>query len=280
MSSAPFFVRHFVRALPAIFALLAPPLLRAAPPLALANALERLRDQKSYSWEVINADPGPVAQQYQTRRGAVNTVMQNTAPHISGRIDRNGDMLIVREWSDGLKLETFIAADGAMITLTPEGWMTDKEVLNAIAEEQMLRQGATPRLRWLRQADRPNIRRPDQELVPFLKGSTPIEAVGDTFTARARLRADGSVVSEPDESEASVAITIAMNVSGGVIRDYEVKLEASRPRLRVPLTDQRIVIITYLPVTRIGIPDEARAKLRAARGTTGARAPTADATRE
>ena len=33
----------------------------AAPPAGLASALEHLRDQKSYSWEVINGDPGLVA---------------------------------------------------------------------------------------------------------------------------------------------------------------------------------------------------------------------------
>lgn len=276
MSFAAFLFRHPHCALLALSATLASPLLCAAPPLPLVNALERLRDQKSYSWEVINADPGPVAQQYRTRRGAVNTVMQNTAPHILGQIDRQGDMLIAREWSDGLKLETFIAADGAMITRTPEGWMTEKEVLNAIAEEQMLRQGLTPRLRWLRQADRPNIRRPDQELLPFLTGNAPVEAAGDTFTVRTRLRADGTVATEGEE-EAPMAITVAMNVSGGVVRDYEVKLEASQPRMRVPLTEQRIVIITYVPVTRIDLPEEARAKMPSPRATTGARPPAPDA---
>lgn len=50
----------------------------ATPPPPLARALEALRDQKSYSWEVINADPGPVAQQFPTRRGSVTLIQQTS----------------------------------------------------------------------------------------------------------------------------------------------------------------------------------------------------------
>src|SRR5882672_8937994 len=95
-----------------LLALAAGSRLRAAPPAVLAAALESLRDQKSYSWQVINGDPGPVAQNFETRRGTVTTVLQNTSPNIKGSIDLNGDVLLEREWSDGLKLETFIAANG------------------------------------------------------------------------------------------------------------------------------------------------------------------------
>src|SRR3954463_3530267 len=62
----------------------------ATPPTALASALEYLRDQKTYSWEIINGDPGPVAQQFETRRGTVTTVQQNTLPNLKGQIDRAG----------------------------------------------------------------------------------------------------------------------------------------------------------------------------------------------
>ncbi|HUR56641.1 MAG TPA: hypothetical protein VM029_02955 [Opitutaceae bacterium] len=241
----------------------------AAPPTALATALERLRDQKSYSWEVINADPGPVATQLETRRGTITTVQQNMSPHIKGSIDRNGDTLIERDWSDGLRLDTAIAADGAMITKTPEGWMTDREILSALAEERLQGQGATPRYRWLRRADRPDVRRPDQELVPFLKMPVPIEASGDTYVVRARIRADGTAVMDDDDSQPSTNVTITMNVKGGVIRDYEVKLDTSRPvtrmRVQMPMSEQRIVIITYLPITRIDLPNDARDKLKSAR---------------
>ena len=55
---------------------------RAAPPAALASALEYLRLQKSYSWEMINADPGPVAQRLETRRGNVTLVARIVPPTI------------------------------------------------------------------------------------------------------------------------------------------------------------------------------------------------------
>ncbi len=80
--------------------------LRAAPPAGLAVALEYLRDQRSYSWEMINSDPGPVAQDVETRRGKFTTVQQNFTPNLKGKLARNGDMLIEREWVDGLKLTT------------------------------------------------------------------------------------------------------------------------------------------------------------------------------
>jgi hypothetical protein len=240
----------------------------AAPPPALANALERLKDQKSYSWEVINADPGPVAQQFETRRGTVTTVQQNISPHIKGCIDRSGDMLIEREWADGIRLQTVIAADGTMITNTPEGWMTEREVLSAIAEER-LRGGMSPRHRWLRRADRPEIQRPDQELVPFLESAAKFEASGDSYVVRSHIRADGSMATGENDGQASAYIVVTMNVQGGVVRDYEVKVDSTRRmarmRIQVPVSDQRIVILTYLPTMRLDLSSEAREKLQGAK---------------
>jgi hypothetical protein len=246
----------------------------ATPPPALVSALEYLRDQKSYSWEVINGDPGPVAQQFETRRGTVTTVQQSTLPNIKGKLDRNGDMLIQREWSDGLRLDTIITADGAMVTNTPEGWMTDREILTAQAEER-LRGQPTPRYNWLRRADRPDIRRPDQELVPFLKSTNAFESNGDTFVTQLRSRAGDPSKPNDDDAEPATNVTVTMNLRGGMIRDYEVKIEgtrrATRMRVAVPVTEQRIVILTYVPVSRIDLPAQAREKLIAARAVMGGR---------
>jgi hypothetical protein len=248
-------------------------LAHANPPAALASALEYLRDQKSYSWEVINADPGPVAQQFETRRGTVTTVQQNTAPNVKGQVDRNGDMLIKREWADGLRLETVITTDGAMVTKTPEGWLTDREILTAQAEERLRGQAPTPRYLWLRRADRPDIRRPDQELVPFLKSSAEVEALADSYVIRMRSRAGDPSKPNEDDAEPGTNVTVTMNLRGGMIRDYEVRIEgtrrATRARISVPVSEQRIVILTYVPVGRIDIPYDAREKLNASRPTSG-----------
>ncbi len=239
--------------------------LSAAPPPALARALEYLRDQKSYSWEVINSDPGPVAQQFETRRGTVTTVQQNTSPHLKGQIDRNGDMLIRREWADGLRLDTIITADGAMVTNTPEGWMTDREILTAQADERIRQSAPTPRSTWLRRADRPEIRRPDQELVPFLKTNREFETNGDTYVIRLSSRTGDA----GDDTDPAASAVVTLNVKGGVIRDYEVSIaatqRATRARIAIPVSDQRIVILTYLPISRIDIPAAAREKLGAPR---------------
>jgi hypothetical protein len=248
----------------------------AAPPAALATALEYLRDQKSYSWEVINGDPGPVAQEFQTRRGTVTTVLQNTSPNIKGQIDRNGDMLIRRVWADGLQLDTVITAEGAMVTKTPEGWLTDREILTAQAEERMRGQSPTARFQWLRRADRPDIRRPDQELVPFLKSNAPIESLGDSYVAQMRSRVGDPSKPNEDDLEPGTSVSVTMNLRGGVIRDYEVKIEgtrrATRARVAIPVSEQRIVILTYVPVSRIDIPAEAREKLAATKPPGAARA--------
>jgi hypothetical protein len=249
----------------------------AAPPAGLASALEYLRDQKSYSWEVINSDPGPVAQQFETRRGTITTVQQSTSPStIKGQIDRNGDMLIRREWADGLRLDSVIAADGTMVTRTPDGWMTDREILTAQAEERLRGQSPTARFLWLRRADRPDLRRPDQELVPFLKSNADFESLGETYVARIRSRSGDPAKPNDEEAEPATNVTVTMNLRGGFIRDYEVKIEgirrATRARIAVPVSDQRIVILTYVPVSRIDIPPEAREKLAAAR-TPAARSP-------
>lgn len=249
----------------------------AAPPNALVSALEYLRDQKSYSWELINSDPGPVAQQFETRRGTVTAVQQSTSPNLKGQIDRQGATLIKREWSDGLRLDTIIAADGTMVTKTPEGWMTDREILTAQAEERLRGQTPTARYLWLRRADRPDIRRPDQELVPFLKSGGEFEATGDGYIVRLRSRAGDPSKPNDDEAEPATNVTVTMNLRGGVIRDYEVKLEGTRrtarSRLALPVSEQRIVILTYVPVNRIDIPLEAQEKLKQARAPGGARAP-------
>ena len=260
-------MRTHLRLLLLLVALL--PRLVAAPPAALASALEYLRDQKSYSWEVINSDPGPVAQQLETRRGTVTTVQQNLAPNLKGRLDRNGDMLIQREWADGLKLETVLTADGASVTLTPEGWLTDREILTAQAEERLRGQAPSNRYLWLRRADRPDIRRPDQELVPFLRSNTEFESTGDSYVARLRSRAGDPAKPNEDASEPATNVIVTMNLRGGVIRDYEVRIDATRrttrARIAVPISEQRIVILTYVPISRIDIPPEAREKLKAAR---------------
>ena len=244
------------------------PFARSAPPPALVSALEFLRDQKSYSWETINADPGPVAVQMETRRGTYTAVQQNMAPNTKGQIDRNGDTLLRREWSDGLRLDTIILKDGTSVTKTPDGWMTEKEILTAQAEESIKAQGTTQRYVWLRRADRPDVRRPDQELTPFLKSSGQFQVNGSSYTANLRLNASGDTTAGED-GEPTTNVTITMNLRGGNIRDYEIKIEGTRrtgrARVAVPVSEQRIVIITYVPISRIDIPPEARDKLQAAR---------------
>ena len=246
-------------ALPVIFL---PLLLYAAPPSELAGALERLRDQGSYSWEVINGDPGPVAQNFETRRGTVKTVQQNMSPNVKGSIDLAGETLIVREWADGMRLETLIAPDGTMVTHTPEGWLTNQEILTLQAEERLRDGGPTDRFVWLRRADRPDVRRPDQELTPLLKTNAKFEmTAGDTFVLNGRF-GEGDTQQPYD-------VTIAMHLRGGMIRDYEIILEGGQPvsraRVKVPVRDHRIVILTYVPIASVKVPAEAREKLKAAK---------------
>jgi hypothetical protein len=190
------------------------------------------------------------------------------APNTKGQIDRNGDTLLRREWSDGLRLDTIITKDGSSVTNTPEGWMTEKEILTAQADENLRGQGATPRYIWLRRADRPDVRRPDQELSPFLKSTGLFQATGSSYTANLRLNSSGDTTAGED-GEATTNVTVTMNLRGGNIRDYEIKIEgtrrAGRARVAIPISEQRIVIITYVPVGRIDIPPEARDKLQAAR---------------
>lgn len=265
----------FARRLAFVAALTAP--IAAAPPPALVRAIEHLQAQKSYSWETINSDPGPVAQQFETRRGTVVTVDRNLSPNVKGRLDRNGDMLIQREWADGLRLDTIIAADGAIVTKTPEGWFTDREILTAQAEARVQSQTATDRFQWLRRADRPDVRRPDQELGPLLRGANvDYETTAEGYIARIRSRAGDPAKPNDDDTEPATNVTLVLNLRGGVIRDYEVKIEgirrATRARVAVPISEQRIVIVTYVPVSRLDVPPEAREKLAAARAPAGNRA--------
>jgi hypothetical protein len=242
-----------------------PSLAGAAVPAALALAIDQLREQKSYSWQVINLDPGPVAQDVKTRRGVVTTVTQSTAPEVKGSVDLNGDMLLVREWADGLRLETFITAKGEMLTKTPEGWLTNQEILTAQAEERMRADTATSRAIWLRRADRPDIRRPDEELLPLLKGSMQFEEVAtDTFAARGVIRPGSSSKADEEDAAPAYEITITLRLRGGVIRDYDVSIEGTRrvARSRIAVSDHRSVVITYVPIARVNVPAEVRDRMK------------------
>jgi hypothetical protein len=247
--------------------------LPAAPPAALAAALESLRDQKSYSWQIINGDPGPVAQNFETRRGTVTTVMQNISPTIKGSIDLNGDTLIQREWTDGLKLETFITASGAVLTNTPEGWLTNQEILTAQAEERLRGGAPTPRAIWLRRADRPDVRRPDEELAPLLKAPVEFETVdSSTFIVRRDVKPATSAKNDDDDVAAEFSVTITLRLRNGAVRDYEVEVVGSRrdlrSRVKVPVNDHRIVILTHVPMARVNVPAEARERLKTAKSST------------
>jgi hypothetical protein len=155
--------------------------------------------------------------------------------------------------------------------------MTDREILTAQADERLRGQAPTARYLWLRRADRPDIRRPDQEIVPFLKSSGIFEALPDGYVARIRSRAGDPSKPNEDESEPATNVTVTMNLRGGIIRDYEVKIEgtrrATRARIPVPVSEQRIVVLTYVPVSRIDVPPEAREKLNLARTPGAARTP-------
>ncbi len=236
--------------------------LQAQVPAALAAAVQHLREQRSYSWEIINADPGPVAQTVETRRGAKLAVQQNFAPHVKGALAANGDMLLKRDWADGMLLETFVTADGQTITRTPEGWLTNQEVLTAIADERINTGAPSLRYLWLRKADRPDLVRPDEELPSIVRAATECEVSGDAYTLRIHFDASA----RERTGLGSLDVTAIVNVRSGVIRDYQLTVQGSRTLaragLQLPLSDDRFVILTYLPVRKLDVPDEALAKLR------------------
>lgn len=235
---------------------------RAEIPSALASAVQELRAQRSYSWEVINADPGPVAQSTETRRGRVTTVQQNLAPHIKGSLASSGDILLKRDWPDGLQLDSLVTASGQVVTLTPDGWMTNQEILSEIAAERINATGPSDRLLWLRRADRPDTRRPDEELLAAVRAAEEFEANGDNYTARIRI---GENTRERNGLNA-LTVTLSVNLRGGVVRDYQLTVQGSRAIARVgvdvPVSDDRFVVLTYLPVSKLDVPDEAWTKLK------------------
>jgi hypothetical protein len=240
---------------------------QAALPAELAAALRYLKEQPSYSWEFINGDPGVVAQEIQTSRGPITAMKQSLTPHLLGRLVSTGDALFRRDWPDGLQMDTLVTANREMATLTPEGWMADREILEALAEEQTRHDNATPRSIWLKRADRPVLSRPDQELAVFLKGDHEFEISGDAYITTLEVTAAGAEKSSEDNPP-RMTLIYTLHVTDGVIRTYEVKTEytrvTARARIKVPSSDDRLAIITYLPVTTLGLPEEAWSKLKPA----------------
>lgn len=238
------------------------PSVRAEVPRALAAALKNLREQLSYSWEIINADPGPLAQSTETRRGRVTTVQQNLAPHVLASLASNGDMLLKRDWPDGGQLDTLVTADGQIVTGTPEGWLTNQEVLTAMANERVNTNTPSTRYQWLRRADRPDTRRPAEELAAAVRAASEFEVSGDTYVARIPIGENA----RESSGLSALAVTLTVTVRAGVVRDYQLTVQGLRSLARagveVPLSDDRFVIFTYLPVRKLDVPDEAWAKVR------------------
>lgn len=238
---------------------------RGEVPKALANAVQDLRSQRSYSWEVINADPGAVAQSTETRRGTVTTVQQNFAPHILGTRDSNGDILLKRDWPDGLQMDTLVTVRGQIVTKTPEGWLNNQEVVNAMAEERMNNTGPSPRSQYLRRSDRPDIRRPDEELAAAVAAAEDFEVNGDTYVAHIQIGENAGARS----GLSALNVTLTVNLSRGVVRDYQLTVQGSRSMARVgvniPVSDDHFVILTYIPVRKLDVPDEAWAKVTPAK---------------
>lgn len=255
---------------PSIGALLSLVILQLAPPLHaalpgdLAKAVQFLRDQRSYSWESINGDPGPVKQTIETARGTVTTVQQNLAPHIRGRRAANGEMWFERDWPDGLAMQTFVAADGSNATKTPEGWLSRTEILEAIAQERLQPAATSKRMEWLPRAEAIETLHPIEELAPFLDPTQVFDEVDGAFSCKLEIQR-GSPGSPEAQSVGNA--TISIHVTGGIIRDYELKTEISRrvtrSRISIVSYSDCIVILSYLPVGRIDVPEEARAKLKA-----------------
>ena len=142
--------------------------------------------------------------------------------------------------------------------------MTGPEVLAALAEERARIVEPSERYLWLRRADRPLLIRPDQDLAPFIKGAGVTEVSGESYIARARVRPDGWVIAADDEQQPSYAVTFTLNVRRGTLRDYEVRIEGAqtfaRSGVQLPVNDTRIVILTYVPVSKVDVPDDVRAK--------------------
>ena len=145
--------------------------------------------------------------------------------------------------------------------------MTSREILDALANEQVRNDVVTPRSVWLKRADRPYLRRPDQELGVFLRGDHTFEISGDAYVTRLEISAAGTEKSTEDSPPLTTFI-YTLHVTAGVIRTYEVKTEytrtTARARATVPVTDERLAIVTYLPVATLGVPEEAWSKLKTA----------------
>ena len=64
----------------------------------------------------------------------------------------------------------------------------------------------------------------------------------------------------------SLAVTLNVTARASAVRDDQPTLQGSRSLARagveVPLSDDRFVIFTYLPVRKLDVPDEAWAKVR------------------
>src|SRR5205085_3775846 len=123
----------------------------------------------------------------------------------------------------------------------------------------------SPRVTWLRRADRPEIIRPDAELAPLLMTAGDFTINDGAYVAKARIHPNLPPNTKPEDAGPGVDVALTINLSKGLIRDYEVKVETTRAitraRVQIPISEQRIVILTYLPVRKIEIPEEAQAKL-------------------
>jgi len=132
--------------------------------------------------------------------------------------------------------------------------------LTALANERVDSDQLTERASWLKRADRPSARRPDEELGQLLQSGAVFEPSADGYIGKLTVNADG---------QPSLDVTITIHLGRGAIRTYEVQLEGTRSTTRahiqVPVSDDRLVVLTYLSATILDVPDEVRKKVASSR---------------
>lgn len=259
--------------------------LQADPLDEVAAAYRRLREERSYSWETMEGNPGGInapgvfKTPYGLARGSVT--VERIVPHVQGMKRSDDSTIIVAETPRDSGATAVIPPGGGGVVSTPTGWMTREELQPLV--QAAVKKGSSSRNALQIASAALATKRPEVELAVLINDVHGFHRIGDDMVGELSPRiADWVFGPAPSHLLVKdVTGSISLQLRDGLIRSYTVRTEATviirnvLPPLggrregegRVdesPPTEEKhetTTIIDYAPSTVPKIPDGAVRRL-------------------
>ncbi|HWA08632.1 MAG TPA: hypothetical protein VG838_04110 [Opitutaceae bacterium] len=203
---------------------------RADPADEIKAAYERLRAQRSYSWETMEGKPGGIntpgvfKTPYGLARGSVT--VERIVPHVLGTKRSDGSTVIVADTPRDHGATAVLPAAGAGVVSTPDGWVTREELQPRL--KAAVKAGGAGRDALQIAGAALATKRPDAELPALIKDVGEFKVDGDEISGPLSPYMAGVMFGPaPDHLLVKdVTGTLSFQLKDGMIRAYTVRTEA------------------------------------------------------